>query len=141
MQRTTAADVVEEGLKRPLLTMDHWEKNCTLKQRQYHRRRLVPLYASYNFALKAKTERCFTGFCIESCSGVMNLCAERVAALNMFVNSGQTVVKRMIAIRDAPPCGGEAECPGGAARVFHAAVPAQQRCGNFVNYETRETIT
>lgn len=34
------------------------------------------------------------GFCIESCSGVMNLCAERVAALNMYVNSEQTVVKK-----------------------------------------------
>lgn len=56
-------------------------------------------------ALGTESGEIFTGFCIESCSGVMNLCAERVAALNMYVNSGQTVVKRLIAFMDKAPYG------------------------------------
>lgn len=48
----------------------------------------------------------------------MNLCAERVAALRMYADSGQTVVKRMIAFRDAPPSGGGSGMPCGACREF-----------------------
>ena len=72
----------------------------------------------------------------------MNLCAERVAALNMFVNSGQTVVKRMIAFRDAPPCGGGSGMPCGACREFFMQLsPRNKDAEILVNYETRETIT
>lgn len=41
-------------------------------------------------ALESADGSIYTGFCIEACSGVMNLCAERAAALNMYMNSGQT---------------------------------------------------
>lgn len=53
-----------------------------------------------------------------ACSGVMNLCAERVAALNMYVNSGQTRIKRLIAFRDEAPSGGGSGMPCGACREF-----------------------
>ena len=33
----------------------------------------------------------------------MNLCAERVAALNMYINIGETKIKRMIVFRNEPP--------------------------------------
>jgi len=33
----------------------------------------------------------------------MDLCAERVAALNMYINSGQTVIKKLIVFSDVPP--------------------------------------
>ncbi len=35
----------------------------------------------------------------------MNLCAERTAALNMYLNSDQTKIKRLIAFRDEAPVG------------------------------------
>ena len=49
---------------------------------------------------------------------MLDLCAERVAALNMYVNSGQTVVKRLIVFRDRPPYGGGSGMPCGACREF-----------------------
>ena len=58
--------------------------------------RHMTLYALW----KLKAERYSQVFCIESCSDVMNLCAERAAGLNMYMNSGQTVVKHMIAFMD-----------------------------------------
>ena len=50
----------------------------------------------------------------------MNLCAERVAALNMYVNSGQTVIKRLIAFRNEPPTEdiSGSGMPCGACREF-----------------------
>ena len=69
-------------------------------------------------ALLARDGRIFTGFCIEGCSGVMNLCAERVAGLNMYIQTGQTVVKRMVAFRDAYPSGVGSGMPCGACREF-----------------------
>lgn len=84
-------------------------------------------------ALESENGEIFTGFCIESCSGVMNLCAERVAALNMFVNSGQTVVKRMIAFRDAPPCGGrKRNAPAVRAASFSCSCPRATKMRKFL---------
>ena len=100
--------------------MDIWEKLYLKAKEQYHPEDVTPFVYAYHVvcALESENGEIFTGFCIESCSGVMNLCAERVAALNMFVNSGQTVVKRMIAFCDAPPCGGGSGMPCGACREF-----------------------
>ena len=61
--------------------MDIWEKLYLKAREEYHPEDVSPFL--------------YTGFCMEGCSGVMNLCAERVAALNMYVNSGQTVIKRL----------------------------------------------
>lgn len=72
----------------------------------------------------------------------MNLCAERVAALNMYVNSGQTVVKRMIAFRDAPPNGGGSGMPCGACREFFMQLSLKNRAMEImVDYDKRETVT
>ena len=67
-------------------------------------------------AVESEDGKIFTGFCIESASGVMNLCAERVAALNMYINTGKTKIKRLIVFRDNPPHNGEMPC--GACREF-----------------------
>ena len=84
--------------------MDIWEKLYQAAKGLYHPQEVSPfLYAHHVVcALEAENGGIFTGFCVESCSGVLDLCAERVAALNMYVNSGQTVVKRLIAFRDNP---------------------------------------
>ena len=92
-------------------------------------------------ALEAANGEIFTGFCVESCSGVLDLCAERVAALNMYVNSGQTVVKRLIAFRDQAPSGGGG-MPCGACREFFMQLALEnQDMEIMVDYEKRETVT
>ena len=93
-------------------------------------------------ALEAENGEIFTGFCVESCSGVLDLCAERVAALNMYVNSGQTVIKRLIAFRDKAPSGGGSGMPCGACREFFLQLALENRDMEIlVDYETRETVT
>lgn len=49
-------------------------------------------------AVESEDGEIFTGFCIESASGVMNLCAERVATLNMYRNTGKTKIKKLIVL-------------------------------------------
>ena len=84
----------------------------------------------------------YTGFCIEACSGVMNLCAERVAGLNMYMQSGQTKVRRMIAFRDRPPCGEGSGMPCGACREFFYQLNEENEDMEIlVDYAKRETVT
>ena len=85
--------------------MDIWETLCARAREQYHPQQVSPfLYAHHVVcALESENGQIFTGFCFESCSGVLDLCAERVAALNMYLSSSQTVVKRLVAFRDRPP--------------------------------------
>ena len=72
----------------------------------------------------------------------MNLCAERVAVLNMYVNSGQTKVKRFMAFRDSAPNGGGSGMPCGACREFLYQLNEENENMEIMsNYETRETIT
>ena len=85
--------------------MDIWEQLYEKAREQYHPGEVTPFIYAHHVvcALESENGQIFTGFCVESCSGVLDLCAERVAALNMYVNSGQTAVKRLMAFRDRPP--------------------------------------
>ena len=124
--------------------MDIWEKLYLAAKEQYHPEEVSPfLYAHHVVcAVESENGEIFTGFCIEGCSGVMNLCAERVAALNMYVNSGQTVVKRMIAFRDRPPYGAGSGMPCGACREFLMQLSSENRNMEImVDYDSRQTIT
>ena len=105
--------------------MDIWEKMYERAKAQYHPEEVSPFVYAHHVvcALEAENGEIFTGFCVESCSGVLNLCAERVAALNMYVNSGQTKIRRLIAFRDAAPSGG-----GSGMEIM-------------ADYEKRETVT
>ena len=100
--------------------MDIWNKLYEMAKKEYHPEDVSPFILAHHVvcALEAENGEFFIGFCIEGCSGVMNLCAERVAALNMYVNSGQTVVKRLIAFMDKPPYGEGSGIPCGACREF-----------------------
>ena len=72
----------------------------------------------------------------------MNLCAERVAALNMYAASGQTRVKKILAFRDSAPDGGGSGMPCGACReFFYQLDEANEDAEIMVNFEKRETIT
>ncbi len=124
--------------------MDIWERLYEKAKEQYHPEDISPfLYAHHVVcALESEDGEIYTGFCIESCCGVMDLCAERVAALNMYVNSGQTVVKRLIAFRDAPPDGGGSGMPCGACREFFMQLSLKNKDMEImVDHEKREIVT
>ena len=123
--------------------MDIWERLYTKAKEQYHPEEVSPFVYAHHVvcALESENGEIYTGFCIESCGGVMNLCAERVAALNMFINSGQTVIKRMIAFRDKAPYGGGSGMPCGACREFLMQLSKEnQNLEIMVDYENRQTI-
>ena len=124
--------------------MDIWEKLYQRAEKEYHPEDVSPFIYAHHVvcALESEDGTIYTGFCIEACSGVMNLCAERVAALNMYVNSGQTRIKRLIAFRDRAPFGGGSGMPCGACREFFMQLsPRNKDTEILVDYETRETIT
>lgn len=124
--------------------MDIWQTLYLKAKEQYHPEDVTPFVYAHHVvcALESENGEIFTGFCIESCSGVMDLCAERVAALNMYVNSGQTVIKRMIAFRDTAPYGGGSGMPCGACREFLMQLSNENRNMEImVDYESRQTVT
>lgn len=124
--------------------MDIWDMLYERAKKQYHPEDVSPFVMAHHVvcALEAENGEIFTGFCIESCSGVMNLCAERVAALNMYVNSGQTVVKRLIAFMDKAPHGEGSGMPCGACREFFMQLNEKnENMKIMIDFEKRETIT
>ena len=124
--------------------MDIWENLYKEAVAQYHPQDVSPFIYAHHVvcALEAENGEIYTGFCIESCSGVMNLCAERVAALNMYASSGQTKILRMIAFRDCAPYGGESGMPCGACREFFYQLNEEnENMEIMVDYKTRETVT
>lgn len=124
--------------------MDIWEKLYEKAVKLYHPEDVTPFIYAHNVvcALESENGEIFTGFCIESACGVMNLCAERVAALNMYANSGQTVIKRILTFRDQPPTGGGSGMPCGACREFLLQLSDKNKDTEImVDYESRETIT
>ena len=100
--------------------MDIWQTLYEKAKAQYQPEEISPFVYAHHVvcALESENGEIFTGFCIESCCGVMDLCAERVAGLNMYVNSGQTVARHLIAFRDKAPDGGGSGMPCGACREF-----------------------
>ncbi len=124
--------------------MDIWEKLYLRAREEYHPEDVSPFVYAHHVvcALESENGDIYTGFCIESCSGVMNLCAERVAVLNMYVNSGQTVIKRMIAFRNEPPTGEGSGMPCGACREFLMQLSLKNKDMEImVDYGKREAIT
>lgn len=124
--------------------MDIWEKLYIKAKEHFHPGEVTPFIYAHHVvcALESENGEIYTGFCIESCCGVLDLCAERVAALNMYVNSGQTVVKRMITFRDRAPYGGGSGMPCGACREFLMQLsPRNKDTEIMVDYGKRETVT
>jgi len=124
--------------------MDIWEKLYNAAAAQYHPEDVSPFVYAHHVvcAVESENGEIFTGFCVESCSGVLNLCAERVAALNMYVNSGQTVIKRLIAFMGEPPHGEGSGMPCGACREFLMQLSLRNKeMEIMVDYEKRQTVT
>lgn len=124
--------------------MDIWKKLYECAAKEYDPHDVTPFIYAHHVvcAIESENGDIYTGFCIEACSGVMNLCAERVAALNMYVNSGQTKIKRLIAFRDKAPYGGSSGMPCGACREFlYQLNEENENMEIMVDYEKRETVT
>lgn len=124
--------------------MDIWEKMYETAKAQYHPQEVTPFIYAHHVvcAVEAENGQIFTGFCMESCCGVLDLCAERVAALNMYVNSGQTAIKRLIVFRDRLPFGEGSGMPCGACREFLMQLDVKNADTEIlVDYDTRETVT
>ena len=124
--------------------MDIWEKLYKQAKEQYHPEEVTPFVYAHHVvcALESENGDIYTGFCIESCAGVMDLCAERVAALNMYINSGQTTIKRLIAFRDKAPFGKGSGMPCGACREFLMQLSIKNKDMEImVDYDKREIVT
>lgn len=122
--------------------MDIWEKMYQKAKEEYHPEEISPFINAHHVvaAVESKSGKIYTGFCIESASGVMNLCAERVAALNMYQNSGETVIKRMIAFRSEPPKN-NGGMPCGACREFLMQLSYENRNMEIItDYSTRKVV-
>lgn len=122
--------------------MDIWEEMYQKAKKEYDPKEVSPFITAHHVvaAVQSESGKIFTGFCIEGASGVMNLCAERVAALNMYINTEETVIKRMIAFRGEPPKenGG---LPCGACREFLMQLSYENRNMEIlIDYESRQTV-
>ena len=141
---TELSGTVEDRLFYEAKAMDKWEELYERAKEQYHPEEVSPFVYAHHVvcALEAENGEIFTGFCIESCSGVLDLCAERVAALNMYMSSGQTVIKKLIAFRDKAPFGEGSGMPCGACREFLMQLNIKNREAEImVDYAARETVT
>ena len=122
--------------------MDIWEKLYIAAKKEYHPEEVSPFIDAHHVvcAIEAENGEIYTGFCIEGASGVIALCAERVAALNMYIQSGQTIAKKLIAFRNAPPKenGG---MPCGACREFFMQMSAKNKDMEILtDLKTKETV-
>lgn len=124
--------------------MDIWERLYEKAKKEYSPKELTPFIYAHNVvcAIESENGEIYTGFCIESCSGVLNICAERVAALNMYVQSRQTKIKRLISFRDKAPYGNGSGMPCGACREFlYQLDKSNENMEIMVDFKTRKTIT
>lgn len=124
--------------------MDIWETLYQRAKAHYAPADVSPFIYAHHVvcALESESGEIFTGFCIESASGVMNLCAERAAILDMYLHSGQTVVRRMIAFRDKPPYSGGSGMPCGACRELLMQLSEKNADMQIMaDFATRETVT
>ena len=122
--------------------MDIWEEMYLKAKKEYHPKEISPFIQAHHVvaAVQSESGKIFTGFCIEGASGVMNLCAERVAILNMYINTRETKIKRMIAFRKEPPKGNEG-MPCGACREFLMQLSYENRNTEIMtDYENRKIV-
>ena len=123
--------------------MDVWAKMYEKAKAVYNPKDVSPFIVANHVvaAVESDSGEIFTGFCIESASGVMNICAERMAAISMYSKTGETTIKRVMAFRDKPPAIEENMFPCGACREFFMQLSYKNRDTEILlDYETRKTI-
>lgn len=121
---------------------DIWQKMFEAANKYPPPKQISPFFEAYYVvaALEGENGKIYTGFCIEGCSGVLNLCAERMAAVAM-INDGCFVVRRIMAFRQNPPQNGDGT-PCGACREFFMQLAYENRNAQILlDYQTRSTVT
>lgn len=122
--------------------MDIWEKMYLAAKDAYDPDGTISPFIEARHvvaAVESESGKIFTGFNIDSASGVMNLCAERVAALRMLTETGETKIKRLIAFRAQPPKNGGIPC--GACREFLMQLDRENANMEILtDYESRKTV-
>lgn len=131
-----------EALERKMKLMDIWTKLYEQAKVEYHPTDVSPFIHAHHVvcALEALDGQIYTGFCFESCCGVLDLCAERVAALNMYAASGQTVIKRIITFREDVPEGISGMPCGGCRELLLQLSPENKETEIMLDYKKRKTI-
>ena len=122
--------------------MDIWEEMYLAAKELYKPEDISPFIEARHVvaAVQSESGKIFTGFNIDSASGVMNICAERVAALRMFVETGETKIKRIITFRENPPIDGGG-MPCGACREFLMQLNRENANTEILtDYESRKTV-
>lgn len=123
--------------------MDIWERLLEEAKKQYEPEEISPFITAHHVAcaLEAEDGTIYSGFCIEGASGVIALCAERVAALNMYLQSGQKVVKKIVCYINGVPNGKGGWTPCGACREFFLQLSDKNKDIEILtNFQTRETV-
>lgn len=122
--------------------MDIWEKLYQAASPLYKPAELNKFIYANNVvcALEAKSGKIYTGYCVEGLCGTINLCAERVALLNML-QGGEMEVKRMISFRETPPEGLDGLPCGCCRETLMEFSEKNKDTEIMVNYNKSETIT
>ena len=108
--------------------MDIWERLYNAAKDLYHPQYTSPFIYSHHVVCAIEAEN-------------GDIYTERVAAINMFVNSGQTKIKRIATFRDLPPSG-NLSIPCGACREFLMQLSVENSETEIItDYKTRSTIT
>lgn len=123
--------------------MDIWEKLYNTAKPLYRPAELNEFIYANNVvcALESKSGKIYTGYCVEMACGTTNLCAERVALLNMLQDSSEREVKRIIAFRDTPPSGLDGLPCGGCRETLMQFSSNNKNTEIMVDYAKRETVT
>jgi cytidine deaminase len=76
--------------------MATWQELYKQSKDLYRPHEVSPFVYSHHVvaAIEAEDGQVFTGVCFEATAGVLHLCAERMAAVNMYMASGQTKIKK-----------------------------------------------
>jgi cytidine deaminase len=123
--------------------MDIWDQLYLEAKQHYHPTEVNKfIYTNHVVcAIQSINNKIYSGYCIEGTGGTMNLCAERVAALAMYMDQGETGIKRLIVFRDEPPCG-VGGMPCGTCREFLMQLSTQNaELEIMIDFEKREVIT
>ena len=121
--------------------LDVWEEMYEKAKNEYHPEEVSPFIKAHHVVAAVQNEdgEIFTGFCIEGASGVIDFCAERVAALNMYINTGKTKITKLIVFRNEPPKNGGIPC--GACREFLMQLNYENKNMEILtDYETRKIV-
>ena len=124
--------------------MDIWQKMYEQAQALYQPQEVSDfVYAKHVVAaLEAEDGQIFTGFCMEGTCGVFHLCAERAALFNMYQETGQTKVKRIIAFVTSHLMEDHLACLVELVENFLMELhPDNSNLEFMVDYETRQTVT